>query len=135
MPATPGKPAYSGQNLALDVMAGCDSVACVVEQFQSFSMDGTWNGQYLFGDRFGASAIIEPLAVIPKTERFQVATNFFQSEVPPAETVTLTSVNVACDTSWNVQVMLEPSSHPVTSAPVPQLGVYETDPKGEWLSV
>ena len=85
VPATSGKPTYTGQNLAIDVMAGCESVACVIEQFRTFSMDGTWNGQYLFGDRFGDSAIIEPLTVIPSSGHFQVATNFFQSEVPPSE--------------------------------------------------
>jgi hypothetical protein len=85
VPGTFGKPTYGGQNLTLDVMAECDSVACVIEQFRAFSMEGTWNGQLLFGDRLGASAIIEPLTVISKSDRFQVATNFFQSEVPPAE--------------------------------------------------
>jgi hypothetical protein len=85
VPARPGKPTYTGQNMLVDVMARCDSVACVIERYEAVSMPGTWNGQLLFGDRFGDSAIIEPLAIIPKSGHFQVATNFFQSEVPPAQ--------------------------------------------------
>jgi hypothetical protein len=85
VPARPGKPTYTGQNMLVDVMARCESVACVIERYEAVSMPGTWNGQLLFGDRFGASAIIEPLTIIPKSGHFQVATNFFQSEVPPAQ--------------------------------------------------
>jgi hypothetical protein len=69
----------------VEVMSACDSVRCAVERFEAVSMAGTWNGQFLFGDRFGASAIVEPLTIIPTEGSFQVATNFFQSEVPPAE--------------------------------------------------
>jgi hypothetical protein len=85
VPARPGKPTYTGQDFFADVLSECDSVACVLEKLESVSMPGTWNGQTLFGDRLGDSAIFEPLAVIAKSGRFQVATNFFQSEVPPAE--------------------------------------------------
>jgi hypothetical protein len=85
VPARSGKPTYTGQNMLVDVMARCESVACVIERYEAVSMPGTWNGQLLFGDRFGDSAIIEPLAIIPKSGHFQVATNFFQSEVPPAQ--------------------------------------------------
>ena len=88
VPATPGKPAYSGQNLALDVMAGCDSVACVVEQFQSFSMDGTWNGQYLFGDRFGhqPSSSRWPSSRRPSASRSPPTSSSPRSHLPSAPT-------------------------------------------------
>jgi hypothetical protein len=85
VPARPGKPTYTGQSFFRDVLADCDSVACVREKLESVSMPGTWNGQTLFGDRFGQSTIFEPLTLVPKSGSFQVATNFFQSEVPPAE--------------------------------------------------
>ena len=85
VPARPGKPTYTGQNFFVTVQSSCDSVACVREKLESVSMPGTWNGQALIGDRFGQSAIFEPLTIIPGSGGFQVATNFFQSEVPPAE--------------------------------------------------
>jgi hypothetical protein len=85
VPGRPGKPESTGQSFVADVMGRCDSVDCVLERLDAISMPGTWNGQYLFGDRFGSSAIIEPLTVIRGTGRFQVATNFFQSEVPVAD--------------------------------------------------
>jgi hypothetical protein len=85
VPARPDKPAYTGQSFFREVLSECDSVACVRAKLESVSMPGTWNGQSLFGDRFGQSAIFEPLTIIPKDGSFQVATNFFQSEVPPAE--------------------------------------------------
>jgi hypothetical protein len=85
VPARPGKPAYTGQNFFMDVLSECDSVACVRQKVESLSMPGSWNGQVVFGDRFDNSTIFEPLALIPKNGSFQVATNFFQSEVPPAE--------------------------------------------------
>jgi hypothetical protein len=102
VPARPGKPAYTGQNFFVDVLSGCDSVACVLDKLESVSMPGTWNGQALFGDRFGHSTIIEPLTVVPKSGAFQVATNFFQSEVPPAQRtderyVTATQMLAAAD--------------------------------------
>jgi hypothetical protein len=102
VPQDPAKPAYTGQNLFFDLMTRCGSVACVREQFQSFSFPGPWNGQALFGDALGDSVIVEPLAMIPKTDRFQVATNFFQSEVPASARtderyVTATAMLAAAD--------------------------------------
>jgi hypothetical protein len=85
VPARPGKPAYTGQSFFMDVLSECNSVACVRDRIESLSMPGTWNGQALFGDRFGESAIFEPLTIIPGSGGFQVATNFFQSEVSPAD--------------------------------------------------
>jgi hypothetical protein len=85
VPAKPGKPTYTGQSVLADVLSECDSVPCVLGRFDGVSMPGNWNGQYLFGDRFGDSAIIEPLTVTLMSDRFQVATNFFQSEIPPTE--------------------------------------------------
>jgi hypothetical protein len=85
VPEDPARPAYTGQNMFFDFLSSCGSVACVRDRLASFSFPGMWNGQALFGDALGDSVIVEPLAVIPKTDRFQVATNFFQSEVPPSK--------------------------------------------------
>ena len=85
VPPKPGKPEFSGGSAWTYLMSTCDSVACVRAFFESTSLPGTWNGQALFGDRFGSSAIMEPLTVVPMEGRFQVATNFFQSEVAPAD--------------------------------------------------
>lgn len=41
------------------------------------------NGHYLVGDSLGNSVIIEPQTVIKKQGRYQIATNFFQSETEP----------------------------------------------------
>jgi hypothetical protein len=83
VPEQPGKERFSGENLVADLLATCDSVDCVIERFEATGFAGTWNGQALFGDRHGHSAIVEPFGVIPGSGGFQVATNFFQSEVPP----------------------------------------------------
>jgi len=109
VPATPGRPEYTGPNLAVDLLTECDSVACVLERFKELGAPTTWIGQALFGDRFGDSVIIEPLAIIPKEGDFQVATNFFQSEIPPGERtdrryVTATSMLAAAQT-FSVDVM------------------------------
>jgi hypothetical protein len=85
VPARPGKPAYTGQQFFVEMLSTCDSVACLLDRYEELSFPGVWNGQVLFGDRHGDSVIIEPLAVIPKVGSFQVATNFFQSEIAPAD--------------------------------------------------
>ena len=84
VPPKPGRPEYGGGSAWVHLMSRCDSVDCIRAFYEGTSMPGTWNGQALFGDRFGGSAIVEPLTVIPRDGRFQVATNFFQSETPPA---------------------------------------------------
>lgn len=88
VPEEKGKPAYPGGANALMIHAlqECETVDCVLNMFARYSRGpGTWNGQYLVGDSKGDSAIIEPLAVIRKQGNFQVATNFFQSEVMPED--------------------------------------------------
>lgn len=85
VPPKPGKPELTGGSAWTHLMSRCSSVDCVRQFIAETSMPGAWNGQALFGDRSGSSAIVEPLTVIPKNGRFQVATNFFQSEVPASE--------------------------------------------------
>ena len=67
------------------IMTECGTVECALKFFEQYSLPGHWNGQWLIGDSHGNSAIIEPLTILRKEGDFQVATNFFQSEVPPAD--------------------------------------------------
>jgi hypothetical protein len=67
----------------LKAMEKCSTVDEVIEYFERYDCSGFWNGQFLVGDRFGNSAILEPLTVIRKTGRYQVVTNFLQSRTPP----------------------------------------------------
>ncbi len=84
VPEEKGKPVYDG-SLVLKAMTECATVDCVIQLYDRYSKAGTWNGQQLFGDSTGDSAIIEPLAVVRKEGQYQVATNFFQSEVKPED--------------------------------------------------
>jgi hypothetical protein len=85
VPPKPGKPELTGGSAWTALMSRCSSVDCVRQFYDDTSLPGTWNGQALFGDRYGNSAIVEPLTIIPKEGAFQVATNFFQSEIPAAD--------------------------------------------------
>lgn len=84
VPRDPSKPDHGHEHaLIFKAMEECTSVDEVLEYFARYDCSGSWNGQYLIGDRFGNSAIIEPLTVIRKTGRYQVITNFLQSKTPP----------------------------------------------------
>lgn len=83
IPLREGTQPYNGSAI-MKIMTECATVDCALAFFEKYSMAGTWNGQYLLGDAQGDSAIIEPAAIIRKEGSFQVATNFFQSEVAPA---------------------------------------------------
>jgi hypothetical protein len=78
------KAAY-GDNLTDKAMAECATVACVLQLFDRYHAVDSWDYQFMFGDSTGDSAIIEPLAVIRGTGRFQVASNFYQSETDQEE--------------------------------------------------
>jgi hypothetical protein len=66
-------------------MEECESVGQVLQLFRKFDSSGNWNGHYLVGDRFGDSAIIEPLTTIKKSLSYQLITNFLQSRTKPEE--------------------------------------------------
>ncbi|MEW5870746.1 MAG: hypothetical protein AB1894_15845 [Chloroflexota bacterium] len=79
-----GKQPYTGTNfIVYDAMARCATVACVVEMFEKYYDREAWSLQHFFGDATGASAIIEPQAILRQRGGFQVATNFYQSTVAP----------------------------------------------------
>jgi tetratricopeptide (TPR) repeat protein len=84
VPRDPSKPDHGHEKgLIFKAMEECTTVDEVLDYFARYDCSGRWSGQYLVGDRFGNSAIIEPLNVIRKTDRYQVVTNFLQSRTPP----------------------------------------------------
>jgi hypothetical protein len=104
VPREVGKPVYNGY-LMVKAMQECATVECALKLFDQFSRGpGTWNGQFLIGDSTGDSAIIEPLAVIRKQGKYQVATNFFQSEVK-SENRTDTRYKIATEMFKNAEVL------------------------------
>lgn len=81
-----GKQPYTGTNfLVYDAMARCATVACVVGMFEKYYDADTWAMQAFFGDATGESAIVEPQAILRQRGGYQVATNFYQSTVPPEQ--------------------------------------------------
>jgi CubicO group peptidase (beta-lactamase class C family) len=84
VPLREGAQSYAGDAI-MKIMSECGTVECALQFFNQYSLPGGWNGQWFLGDSHGNSAIIEPLKIIQKQGAFQVATNFFQSEVPPVD--------------------------------------------------
>jgi len=77
-----GKPKYPG-SLPDKVMAECDNVDCAIEIFSQYHSYDTWYHQFLFGDAYGNSVIVEPLTFLRNEKNYQVATNFYQSRGCP----------------------------------------------------
>jgi tetratricopeptide (TPR) repeat protein len=82
VPRDPNKPDSWG--LSGKMIQECSTVDEAIQLFSEYNFkDGLWKGHYLIGDRFGNSAIIEPLAVIRRDRKYQVATNFLLSRTDP----------------------------------------------------
>jgi tetratricopeptide (TPR) repeat protein len=82
VPRDPDKPDSWG--LSGKMIMECSTVDEAIKLFSEYNFkDGVWKGHYLIGDRFGNSAIIEPLAVIRRDRPYQVATNFLLSRTDP----------------------------------------------------
>ena len=84
VPCDSSKLTFEG-SLILKAMEECSTVDEVLALFNRYDVSGSWNGQYLIGDRFGNSAIIEPLTFIKKNGNYQIITNFLQSKTKPEE--------------------------------------------------
>jgi hypothetical protein len=98
-----GKPVYGG--ILMDkAMADCATVQCVLNVFDTYDRGGTWNGQLLVGDATGDAAIIEPLAIIRKTDWYLLATNFYQSQTRPED--------ITCWRYKTAQAMLDEAGKP-----------------------
>lgn len=93
---------YKG-SLILKVMAECASVEEALKLFSDYNVSGEWNGQYLIGDQYGNSAIIEPQTVIRKKGKFHIATNFYQSKIEPE--------NYTCDRYKIASQLFQESDH------------------------
>ena len=95
VPRDSSKLPYEG-NLILKAMEECSTVEEVLKLYDRYDVSGPWGGQYLIGDRFGQSAIIEPQAVIRQKGSYQIATNFYQSKTKPEE-ITDTRYQIAAE--------------------------------------
>ncbi len=94
VPRDPNKP--DCWPLMNKVMEQCSTVDEALKLFSEYNFRDVWKGHYLIGDRYGNSVIIEPLAVIRKSRKYQVATNFLLSKTDP-ETSTNTRYKAACE--------------------------------------
>jgi len=72
------KLSYVG-SLPEKAMTECGTVDCVIEIFSKYHTFDTWYHQFLFGDAYGNSVIIEPNKFLQNEQDYQVATNFYQS--------------------------------------------------------
>jgi hypothetical protein len=62
----------------------CADIDCVVDIFSNnYSLD-TWYHQFMFGDAYGNSVIVEANTFLHNEKSYQVATNFYQSITAPA---------------------------------------------------
>jgi len=78
------KPAYTGA-LIDKVMAECATVEEVLAVFEKYNLEFLERAMLMFGDATGDSAIIEGDDVVRKKGRFQVVTNFYQSQTPAGQ--------------------------------------------------
>jgi penicillin V acylase-like amidase (Ntn superfamily) len=81
---TPDKPPWNAHPLR-EVMERCATVDEAVEMLEAHNRAFMWRICIFLGDARGDSAIVEAEAVVRKQGTFQVATNFRQSLIPPAE--------------------------------------------------
>jgi len=82
VPRDPNKPDSWG--LSGKMIQECSTVDEAIKLFSEYNFkDGVWKGHYLIGDRFGNSAIIEPLGIIRRNRPYQIATNFLLSKTDP----------------------------------------------------
>jgi hypothetical protein len=83
----------------LHALETCGTVEEVVSFYEEHSFPGTWDGKAFFADATGDAVVFEGSAVVRKSERFFVSTNFLQSVIAPAE--------ITCDRFLTATSMLE----------------------------
>jgi hypothetical protein len=76
------KPTYGG-NLMDKVMSECATVEEALQIFDTYNLKFMERAMFFIADERGDSAIIEGDEVIRKAGKYQVITNFYQSEVKP----------------------------------------------------
>ena len=92
------RPLYMGM-WPVHVLETCSTVEEVLEFYQTHSFPGTWDGKAFFGDASGDAVLIEGNAVVRKSGRFLLSTNFLQSETEPDK--------ITCDRFLTAMAMLE----------------------------
>jgi hypothetical protein len=60
-------------------LAECADIDCVIDIFSNYYTLDTWSYQFMFGDAFGNSVIVEPNVFLRSEKPYQVVTNFYQS--------------------------------------------------------
>jgi len=69
---------YTGP-LMKKIMEECKTIADALKIFEKYYCDDQFEAQYLIGDRFGSSVIVEGDGYILKKNRYQIMTNFYHS--------------------------------------------------------
>jgi hypothetical protein len=85
IPTNSQKPSYKGNLIREKIMPKCSTVKEAIQLFERYRAPRRWKAMYILGDSTGNSAIIGPFGVIQKKGYYQVATNFYQSEVKSGE--------------------------------------------------
>jgi hypothetical protein len=70
-------------NLLDRVMAECSTVAEVIAEFEKYNLEVLEKAMLFYADRYGDSVIIEGDHFVRKTGRYQICTNFHQSQSEP----------------------------------------------------
>jgi len=92
---------YEG-SLPAKALETCADVDCVLDLFDRYHAYDAWAFQFMFGDAFGNSVLIEPYQTT-RGGRFHVGTNFLQSIVDENNCR-------YCDRYWTARSMFENSS-------------------------
>ena len=79
--ASLNKPWFKG-NLVAESLATCATVEEVIELFQRYNLAFMDRCMFMFADRSGGAVIIEGDEFIRKEGKFQIITNFYQSQYP-----------------------------------------------------
>ncbi|OFX86015.1 MAG: hypothetical protein A2W99_16585 [Bacteroidetes bacterium GWF2_33_16] len=74
------KDVYNG-NIIEKVLKEYSTVDEVINEFKKYNLQFLSSSMFIFGDRFGNSAIIEQDSIIKRTGHYQISTNFRQSEL------------------------------------------------------
>ena len=75
------KPNYKGNNFLDTIMAQCATVEEVLKEFDKYNLHFMERAMFFYADATGDAAIIEGDQIIRKEGRYQIVTNFYQSEV------------------------------------------------------
>ncbi len=75
------KPQFEGDNFLDYIISKCATVEEVLEEFDKYNMESMERAMLFFADATGDAAIIEGDQIIRKKGKYQVVTNFYQSEI------------------------------------------------------